>query len=83
MANGNGKGIRLGKGVAYTDGNGFVKAAIIIGTRDSIQDGTDVQRPGKGHAHLEVTSPAGKKYVRTNVPLGEGTRTFAVAGAEA
>lgn len=82
MANGNGKGIRLSKGVEYTDGNGYTKAAVIIATHNSIQDGTGVERPDKGHAHLEITSPEGKKYVRPNVPLGSGPRTFAVANAE-
>lgn len=81
MANGNGPGIRLNKPVTYTDGNGFQKAAVIVGTRDSVKEGTDVARPEKGHAHLRVLSPAGKNrdYDRQNVPLGEGPRTFNVA----
>lgn len=79
MANGNGSGIRLNKPVVYTDGNGYKKAAMIIGTRDSIQPGTEVERPKKGFAHLKITSPTGKEYVRPNIPLGEGPRSFSLS----
>lgn len=68
--------IKLGQRVVYTDGNGFEKAAVVIGTRDSVQKGTEITRPEKGSAILEITSPNGKKYVRGNVPSGEGPRTF-------
>lgn len=78
----NGK-VRLGA-VCYTDGNGYDKLALVVGTRKSTQKDTAVQRPEKGHANLLVFSPANpeKTYVRWNVPAGTGPRTFrAVKGS--
>lgn len=71
---------KLNKRVIYTDGNGFQKSALVVGTRDSIQPGTDLERPDKGSAHLKVFSPAGgADYYRPNVPEGDGPRTFTVS----
>lgn len=71
---------KLNKRVTYTDRNGFQKAALVVGTRDSIQKGTDLERPDKGCAHLKVFSPAGGgDYYRPNVPEGDGPGTFTVA----
>lgn len=81
MANGNGRGISLRKLVTYTDSNGYMKTAVITGTRDSIAEGTDVPQPDKGCAHLQILHPTDPKrnYARPNVPMGEGPRTFSVA----
>jgi hypothetical protein len=67
----------LGKRVIYTSTDGYQKAAKIIGTAESIQEGTGVPVPGEGEAHLLVFSPTGKTYTRTNVTEGEGPGTFA------
>lgn len=58
--------------VSYTDGQGFVKPALVIGTRKSVQKGqTIVPRPEKGSKNLLVFSPKdGHTYVRTNIPRG-------------
>lgn len=81
MANGNGTGIKApGQPVVYRDGAGLEKAAIITGTWGSIKKGTDVTQPAKGSAHLRILHPTKKDrdYVRENVSLGEGPRTFSL-----
>lgn len=78
---------KLGKNVQvvlYTDSNGYEKPALITGTRKSIQEGTQVPRPDKGHANLFIISPLDPKsrnYTRNNIPMGEGPRTFRLLGA--
>ncbi len=72
-----GKKNLLGKAVIYTDGNGYQKAALVIGTPDSVQDGTEIERPGDGSVLLKVFSPSGQDYIRNNVTEGEGPRTYA------
>jgi hypothetical protein len=73
--------VRLGV-VQYTDGNGYAKLAFVTGTRKTVQKGTGVTRPEKGHANLLVVSPLkpgdpSKWYTRDNVPQGDGPRTWA------
>ncbi len=63
--------IKLGKLVQYTSKDGFTKAGIVVGTRKSVTEGTNVARPEKNQAHILVLSPTGKQYTRTNVPLGD------------
>ena len=70
--------VRLGDTVRYTDGAGFEKAALVVGTRRSVQDGTAIKRPEKGSANLRIYSPSGQVYTRENVPQGDGPRTFAL-----
>lgn len=65
--------------VSYTDSNGFVKPAVIIGTRKSTQKGTQVPRPDKGNANLCVISPLDpikRSYLRHNISEGTGPRQF-------
>jgi hypothetical protein len=64
-------GIKLGRAVQYTSKDGFTKAGLIVGTRKSVTEGTNVARPEKDQAHILVLSPTGKQYTRTSVPLGE------------
>lgn len=66
------------RAVTYRDGAGFEKAAFIIGTRESVKEGTNVPRPAEGHAHLYIVPATGKPYVRQNVKLGSGPRTFSL-----
>lgn len=66
----------LSRRVVYTSQDGFEKAGLIIGTRDSIKPGTGVSRPDEDAAHIEVHAPTGKVYVRENVRLGTGPGTF-------
>lgn len=77
------KKIGLTKRVEYRDSSGFKKAAVVIGTEDSVQPGTDVEVPKPGTAHLKVFSLKGADYVRLHVPLGEGPRTFSLLGRAA
>jgi hypothetical protein len=67
---------RLGQRVVYTDAQGKQKAAQVIGTNASVKSGTDVGQPDEGRAHLLVTPPNGKSYVRENITYGDGTRQF-------
>ena len=59
--------------VEYTDGNGYTKPALVIGTRKSVQKGqTVVPRPDRGNKNLLVFSPKdGHTYVRTNIPQAD------------
>ncbi len=65
----------------YTDGQGYQKAAVVIGTRESIKDGTEVKRPAEGNVNVLVLSATGKaekNYTRFDIPVGEGNRAFAL-----
>ena len=68
--------VKLGASVVYRDGSGFEKAALVVGTRKSVQEGTGVDRPEKGSVNLQVFSPSGKSYFRSNVAEGDGPKTF-------
>ena len=72
--------VQLGDRVQYTDGQGFQKLALVIGTRKTVQKGTDLPRPEKGTAHLLVISGTGNTYTRHGVPFGDGPRTFTSVG---
>jgi hypothetical protein len=73
---GDARGLRLGRGVTYRDSQGFEKAALVVGTRKSIREDGQAQRPEKGTAHLLILSVTGNRYVRHSVPEGEGPNTF-------
>lgn len=73
------KTLKLARRVTYRDGSGYEKAAMVIGTRSSIQDGTEVQRPDEGNANLLIFKPGtGETYTRFNVPQGEGSNSFSL-----
>lgn len=57
---------RLGQSVTYFDSNGRQKAALVIGTTESTQNGS-VESPEEGHAHLTIFNPSGNRYTRMDV----------------
>lgn len=74
------KTLRLGKTVEYRDSSGFAKAALVIGTRETVQDGTDVKRPAEGNANLRVyRAGGGEPYTRFDVKEGTGPNTWSFA----
>ena len=74
-----GKSLKLARRATYRDASGFETAAIVIGTNESVKDGTDVQRPEPGNANLLIFKPkTGETYVRFNVKQGDGPRTFSI-----
>ncbi len=73
------KTLKLARRATYRDASGFQKAAIVIGTHDSVSEGTDVTRPEEGNANLLIFKAGnGETYVRTNVQQGDGPRTFSL-----
>ncbi len=69
---------KLGKRVLYRDSQGFEKLAFVTATRSTVAKGTGVARPDKGSVHLHIISPTGKQYDRTNVPQGDGPRSYSL-----
>lgn len=73
----------LARRVLYTDGQGYQKAALVLGTHESVQAGTAVTQPAEGNVNLRVFSPTGdpsKDYFRTNIAQGSGKRQFELRG---
>lgn len=68
--------VKLGDQVEYRDSRGFTKLALVVGTADSIHGEGGVSAPGTGRAHLSIFSPNGNRYFRSDVPEGEGARTW-------
>lgn len=69
----------LSQPVVYVDAEGKEKAAIIVGTRKSVREGTPVERPEKGTAHLMLLLPNGSTSFRAGIPFsedGSGQRIF-------
>lgn len=62
--------VSLAQPVEYVS-NGKAKMAFVIGTRKSIEKGTSITRPQKGHANVFVISPQGQAYPRFDVPIGD------------
>ncbi len=64
---------KLGQRGTYTGRDGFQRAALVIGTHESVQDGTGVTRPAEGNVNVLVYRPKdGSTYTRTNVAVGTG-----------
>lgn len=59
--------LTLGQIVTYTDTKGHPKPAMVLGTIDTIVDGTDLPVPYENEAHLSVFG-YGKCYTKLNVP---------------
>lgn len=57
----------IGQIVTYTDTKGHPKPALVLGTIDTIVDGTDLPVPTENEAHLTVFG-FGKCYTKLNVP---------------
>lgn len=59
--------LTLGQIVTYTDTKGHLKPALVLGTIDTVVDGTDLPVPTEDEAHLTVFG-YGKCYTKLNVP---------------
>lgn len=57
----------LGQTVTYVGANGKKKVGLVIGTADTIEEGTSVPSLEEDQVHLLVFSPTGNAYMRTNV----------------
>lgn len=62
--------------VVYIGTKGHKKAALVIGTPESIDEGTQVPVPSEGYLHLLVFSPTGNAYPKFNVPSEEVAKTI-------
>lgn len=60
--------VKLGQAVTYFSAKGQQKAAIVIGTHESITEGTSVPQPDEFNLNLLVFSPNGNVYPKANVP---------------
>lgn len=71
--------IALGTTGTYTNSDGRRKAALVIGTPESIDPGHRIEVPNPGTVNLLVFSPAGAAYVRagvaTKAPEGDGEQS--------
>jgi hypothetical protein len=72
--------VRTGQTVAYTDTQGNVKAAVVIGDHDSIHDPAEgeevvIPRPAEGYVHIYVFGFTGL-VARTDVPVREIAETI-------
>jgi hypothetical protein len=61
--------LKLGSQVTYTDTKGNDKLAFIIGTSESVTEGTSLPVPNEGQFHISVWSPSGRIYPKASVPL--------------
>lgn len=66
--------VALGDTVNYISSTGDRKAAFVVGTPDSIREGTQVPALEAGQLHLLVFSPVGSAYGRFSVPSGESVK---------
>jgi hypothetical protein len=66
--------LKLGSDVTYTDTQGQQKYAKIVGTKDSISEGTGLPTLSDDQFHIVVFSPAGSIYFRHNVPLAKSVK---------
>lgn len=58
----------LSQSAIYLDAKGRRKAAIVVGTHESVADDTSIPRPQSGFAHLIVFTPVGQPSPRVDVP---------------
>lgn len=63
--------IKLGQAVTYIDSKGHEKAAIVIGTPESVVEGTSLSPLEDGQLNLFVIAPHRGPYNRLNVPSAE------------
>lgn len=64
---------KLGQVVTYVGSAGTQKAAMVVGTAESVRPGTDVPALEGNEVHLTVFSVTGTVYMRHNVPNGPFT----------
>lgn len=62
------KTVQVGQFVQYKGSKGYPKAALVVGTPDSVTEGKDLPVPQEGHLHLLVFSATGAVYLRHSVP---------------
>ncbi len=60
--------IKLGTAVTYYSAKGQPKAALVIGTHESIEADTSVPQPEEFNLNLLVFAPNGNVYPKVNVP---------------
>ena len=60
--------VQLGQNVTYISAKGQKKAALVIGTHESIEEGTSVPQPEEFALNLLIFSPTGSVYAKANVP---------------
>ena len=60
--------VQLGQNVTYISAKGQKKAALVIGTPDTIEEGTSVPQPEEFELNLLVISPTGSVYAKAKVP---------------
>lgn len=60
--------MQLGTPVQYIASNGKPKLAFVLGTPETISEGTEIPTLSEGQLHLTVFSPNGNIYPRHNVP---------------
>ena len=60
--------IKLGTAVTYFSAKGQPKAAIVIGTHETIEVDTSVPQPDEFNLNLLVFAPNGNVYPKVNVP---------------
>jgi len=69
--------LKVGRRVSYTGNDGFTRAAIVLGTNETIKPGTKVTQPDEGNARLLVyKNTDGSTYIKDNVAPGEGKGQF-------
>lgn len=77
------KTIKLGQTVTYVSTKGYEKAALVVGTPESVQQGhSGVPQLAEGNLHLLVLSPTGHTYSRQSVPNKEIAAQQAPEGTE-
>lgn len=60
--------LALGHNAIYVDSKGHQKVALIIGTSQSIAEGTNLDTIPEGHFNIIVTSASGRQYAKKAVP---------------
>lgn len=60
--------LALGHNAIYVDSKGHRKVALIIGTAESIVEGSALPTIPDDHFNIIVTSPSGRQYLKASVP---------------
>lgn len=61
---------KLGEMVTYVGSAGYPKAAMVVGTPESVVPGTNIPELADGERHLMVFSVTGVVYTKLTVPYG-------------
>lgn len=60
--------LNLAQDVRYIDTKGHTKVAKVVGTPDSVVEGTDLPTLNEGHYTVIIFSPSGRVYGKHSVP---------------